>query len=497
MSNSTAVQRILQLCLEIFELNLEIRKEWGKPVNQSNLARKVYPKAKYKDWIKKQKELNKLKAAGDRWRLTQCSELGKACYFGHYTVFKKTVNDISNKVLRKPINFNIWFECESELSLLHLILFGRRDLILYPRHSSNKDHIDWQLEHFRIVNYLLNNGIDINIQNKWGYAVLHESLLNIPDFEYAKLLLTNGANPNQYTILGTFPMIGCMVQNHIESVKLLCEYNADPRLLDYGSGITPISFSIHHIEMESIVYNALTKIRNKCKLYTNSEMKQEQELEYENPSYCCVCGITSKIKSLYQCSKCRGPKRYCSHKCQKRDWKTHKLFCHKNRRKVTNIQEKEIVFKVVNAVSNPKLFSFTNAKANAAETFAEYNLKSRAMEMPKYQKRQQKKRNKLLNNTVIYAPTNPIKRYYKFPVKIQIPLYKMWSKASQQMMCYNKARSYYVFIPYIGQKKKYNKLEKLIETKSDVIEKAYFYAYIDNKDMLHVLISKLLAMQPW
>ena len=65
------------------------------------------------------------------------------------------------------------------------------------------------------------------------------------------------------------------------------------------------------------------------------------------------------------------------------------------------------------------------------------------------------------------------------------------------MYCYNKSRSYSVFIPNTKQKKKYNKLKHLIERKSDVGTKAYFYAYVDRKNMLHVITSKLLAMQPW
>ncbi|KAL8828995.1 MAG: hypothetical protein Q9191_002275 [Dirinaria sp. TL-2023a] len=57
----------------------------------------------------------------------------------------------------------------------------------------------------------------------------------------------------------------------------------------------------------------------------------------EKPSHCCrTCGKTEEAfgAPLRTCSKCNST-RYCNRKCERKDWKTHKLTCDDNKPKDT------------------------------------------------------------------------------------------------------------------------------------------------------------------
>lgn len=50
---------------------------------------------------------------------------------------------------------------------------------------------------------------------------------------------------------------------------------------------------------------------------------------HEEKKECCVC--KQKFEKIKRCSACKM-EGYCSEKCQKLDWKNHKIFCHLNRK---------------------------------------------------------------------------------------------------------------------------------------------------------------------
>ena len=57
----------------------------------------------------------------------------------------------------------------------------------------------------------------------------------------------------------------------------------------------------------------------------NSEKDEENTKIVENLRECSNC---TKLDSNYKCSKCKKVF-YCSKKCQKEDWKSHKKICKK------------------------------------------------------------------------------------------------------------------------------------------------------------------------
>merc|ERR1712228_412787 len=45
-------------------------------------------------------------------------------------------------------------------------------------------------------------------------------------------------------------------------------------------------------------------------------------------NHCCICKEHRSNKGkLFQCSQCKGKRKYCSVVCQRKDWKTHKKDC--------------------------------------------------------------------------------------------------------------------------------------------------------------------------
>jgi len=49
--------------------------------------------------------------------------------------------------------------------------------------------------------------MDVNIQSKWGYSILTESMCNTPDLTLTKYVLQRKADPNLRTLFGTTPLI--------------------------------------------------------------------------------------------------------------------------------------------------------------------------------------------------------------------------------------------------------------------------------------------------
>ena len=74
----------------------------------------------------------------------------------------------------------------------------------------------------------------------------------------------------------------------------------------------------------------------KCK-HVNDGNSQVDHMKYFREkgdewldSHCCICKQhRSKKGKLFQCSRCKGKRKYCSVACQRKDWKTHKNNCKK------------------------------------------------------------------------------------------------------------------------------------------------------------------------
>ena len=202
---------------------------------KENKCRVIYPDERFKDVKEEKKERDKMKAAGMRFNADKCSKIGRACFYGYFDEFLKEINIKMDE--DKSFDLNTYFETESEWSLLHFAMFGRKRCIKVMKDKSEN------YDHMKIIKWLIDNGIDVNIQSKWGYSILTECITNNPDQILTKYLLENNANPNLKTMFGTTPLISAVLCDNFEGIQLLCKYGADPRISNNFDGLTPIIFS--------------------------------------------------------------------------------------------------------------------------------------------------------------------------------------------------------------------------------------------------------------
>ena len=120
-----------------------------------------------------------------------------------------------------------------------------------------------------------------------------------------------------------------------------------------------------------------------------------------------------------------------------------------------------------------------------------------------HRKRYQKKRNKRMkrqNSRYGKVKKNVWKTNEKFVIKIQSNAHPM---TKHKLLAYDKNKKYSVVIDETKQKKECKKLVKLMNEHgiggplNPNVRKAYFYAWIDKRQKLHVLIDNVLALQPW
>ncbi len=74
---------------------------------------------------------------------------------------------------------------------------------------------------------LLNQGISINVQNKYGWNALGYAVSK-GHYQVARILLERGTNPNEASITGMTPLMIAAMEGNIDGVKLLLNFNADP-----------------------------------------------------------------------------------------------------------------------------------------------------------------------------------------------------------------------------------------------------------------------------
>jgi ankyrin repeat protein len=80
----------------------------------------------------------------------------------------------------------------------------------------------------KLLNYLIENGANINFQDKNGYSALHFASQN-NEIEIIEILLNKGANPNIRDLYGNSPIWTAIfnAREDFSIVKLLLENNAD------------------------------------------------------------------------------------------------------------------------------------------------------------------------------------------------------------------------------------------------------------------------------
>jgi ankyrin repeat protein len=102
------------------------------------------------------------------------------------------------------------------------------------------------IEHWNIVELLLNKGVDINtnkgIRLSNGCTPLHTTIRS-ENLEIAKLLIKAGVDVNQTDITGLSPLFFALYQDKLSIVELLIESGCDVNKVD-GFGCTPINLVV-------------------------------------------------------------------------------------------------------------------------------------------------------------------------------------------------------------------------------------------------------------
>eukprot|EP01083_Nonionella_stella_P072665 195982_1 len=433
---------------------------------------KIYPNPKFANIFQQQAERNQMTQAGLRFRSNTCSLVANCCLSGDYQQFLSVISH-----LHIP-NLNQYFEAESRLPLMHFVMFGRKQLLAHGMlDSTAHNHL---FAHLQIAQWLLDHGLYVDIQSKWGYSALFESVINEPDLKLAEFLLQNGADPNIKNVFGSAPLHTAVMGSNIGSIKLLCKYGANPTMKEEYSEITPLYLARTHQEATAILYNAKRKMES-----------GENKLECEDISYCAVCDVSSKIKPLFKCRRCQGPIRYCGQECQKQDWSSHKGHCVVDKMKINerNDQAHQFVFVVQSAQGHVMPNLHTQQHEAATRLFGNTGLDRSQKTSHKKRGRKYKKEMKKLKKRKV---KNQAKKKEKFVCKIQASI-------GNPLLVYDKNRKYMVYI-HKEQNKDYTKLFGIIQQKGITKTggcKAYFYCWVDQRHKLHVLVDQVLALQPW
>ena len=146
------------------------------------------------------------------------------------------------------------------------------------KHQLTYNHIDYYITHdysdviyylvqtqqiksndiFKICRYnatkclkvLIEQGINVNIQNKYGDTPLHFAI-STNKFEIVKLLILKGANVNIQNNRGCTPLHFACCNNSVESVKLLIVNGSNVNIQD-NNGDTPLQVAVREHAKECI-----------------------------------------------------------------------------------------------------------------------------------------------------------------------------------------------------------------------------------------------------
>lgn len=119
-------------------------------------------------------------------------------------------------------------------------------------------------EDIEIITLLLENGVDVNVQNKNGEtALILASMFGY--IEIVKLLLENGAVVDTKETLGMTALMAASGEGHIEIVKLLLANGADQNATDnYNNTALMLANIKRHVEVVELLNQTPPELVPKC-----------------------------------------------------------------------------------------------------------------------------------------------------------------------------------------------------------------------------------------
>ncbi|XP_072257312.1 transient receptor potential cation channel subfamily A member 1-like [Pyxicephalus adspersus] len=129
---------------------------------------------------------------------------------------------------------NRHLDCAKWLILNEITLKEGEDVDLLFDMVCNKDERKKTLE---CLDYILSNGLDVNICDKRGNSALHVAALHIESYEIMKLLLSFGAQVNLTNHDGITPVFNTVFASNFHGAKLLIDCGASLKHQD-NEGLT-------------------------------------------------------------------------------------------------------------------------------------------------------------------------------------------------------------------------------------------------------------------
>ncbi|KAJ7730576.1 ankyrin [Mycena metata] len=314
-------------------------------------------------------------------------------------------------------------------------------------------------QHLETLQYMLDNGLEPDVEDILGYTALHHSTgtPNIRD-DLIRCLLENGASPDHQNRFGEVPLFGAMQLDRIGTVDLLLEYGASLDLAD-ANGCLPRNFCLDCGPRVTAVVSKWIRLRGG--IYAP---RAERE--------CDACGKVDVDCPLKICAKCKVA-RYCSASCQADAWRHHKRLC--------------VPFSGLNvAALVPYYLSHTRTLPAADSMRVMLGYPTQSSSFTATQTR------------AAHVPKNLDRASKVLTVKIQVTLGPdRKCDDTGDLLLYTKKRDFACAVRRCDAPAAYDRVLGVVKEKGFGGVKAYFIAELESVNRLFVKISDVLAEQPW